>query len=247
MLSGPNATSSRTVGMKSWSSGSWKIRPTRAAHVAQRLRPDPHAGDLELALAGQQPVEPQHQRRLAGAVRAEDGDALAVRHVQVDAVERDVAVGVAVADAVGVDGAAHRRNVASRSGTRNEQRRPRRTARPRGRRSSGTRCGMRAVVAAAQHREVDALAAGVAAQEERARDAADGAGAEQRARAVAARVAGRAHPLHLVDDDEQVAVHEGGDQRQRAGHPQRLERRAAPAGRPSSRRAGRPRRCRSWP
>ncbi len=26
---GPNATSSRTVGMKSWSSGSWKTMPTR--------------------------------------------------------------------------------------------------------------------------------------------------------------------------------------------------------------------------
>ena len=29
-LSGPNATSSRTVGMNSWSSGSWKTSPTRA-------------------------------------------------------------------------------------------------------------------------------------------------------------------------------------------------------------------------
>ena len=29
MLSGPNATSLSTVGMKSWSSGSWKIIPTR--------------------------------------------------------------------------------------------------------------------------------------------------------------------------------------------------------------------------
>ena len=28
-LAGPKATSSRTVGMKSWSSGSWKTMPTR--------------------------------------------------------------------------------------------------------------------------------------------------------------------------------------------------------------------------
>ena len=160
MFSGPKATSSRTVGMNSWSSGSWKMSPTRAAHLAQRRGADAHAGDLELALAGQQAVEPQHQRRLAGAVRAEDGDSLAVRHVQVDAVERDVAVGVAVADAVGVDGAAHE---TSRQSERDEEQRDggdEQHVRPAERQRHEV--AHAAVVAAAQHREVDALAAGVA-------------------------------------------------------------------------------------
>ena len=77
-LSGPNATSSRTVGMNSWSSGSWKTSPTRARSVADVVAADAQAGDLELALAGQQRVEVEHQRRLAGAVGPEHGDALAV-------------------------------------------------------------------------------------------------------------------------------------------------------------------------
>ena len=78
-LSGPNATSSRTVGMNSWSSGSWKIRPTRARRSRDVVVADAQAGDLELArVPCQQRVEVQHQRRLAGAVGAEDGDALAV-------------------------------------------------------------------------------------------------------------------------------------------------------------------------
>ena len=50
------------------------------------------ARDLEPALARQQRVEVQHQRRLAGPVGPEHGDALAVGHVQVDTVEADDAV-----------------------------------------------------------------------------------------------------------------------------------------------------------
>ena len=78
-----------------------------SADLPQRPRADRDACDLDFALAQQEAVEAQHQGRLAGAVRAEHGDPLAVRHVQLDAVQRQVAVGVAVADAARVDGAAH--------------------------------------------------------------------------------------------------------------------------------------------
>ena len=77
------------------------------AQVTDVVVADAQAGDLELAAAGQQRVEVQHQRRLAGAVGAEHGDALAVCHVQVEAVEARDAVRVAEPQAGGVDRAAH--------------------------------------------------------------------------------------------------------------------------------------------
>ena len=89
MLRGPNATSSRTVGMNSWSSGSWKIRPDAGAQLAQRLRAHVKPA-TSTRPRPQQPVEVQHQRRLAGAVGPEHGDPLSVRDVKVDAVERQV-------------------------------------------------------------------------------------------------------------------------------------------------------------
>ena len=83
-LSGPKATSSSTVGMKSWSSGSWKTRPTRARTWCSVSRPTVRPGDLELSLAGDQAVEVVHEGGLAGAVGAEQRHALAVLDVQVD-------------------------------------------------------------------------------------------------------------------------------------------------------------------
>ena len=76
-FSGPKATSSRTVGMNSWSSGSWNTSPTRARSSRASPRPTAQPGHVELAGAGEQPVQVQHQRGLAGAVRPEHGDPLA--------------------------------------------------------------------------------------------------------------------------------------------------------------------------
>ena len=78
-LAGPNATSSRTVGMKSWSSGSWKTMPTRRRISAQVLLARPAARPTvhRAGAGGEDAVEVQHERGLAGAVRAEQGDPLA--------------------------------------------------------------------------------------------------------------------------------------------------------------------------
>ena len=112
-FSGPNATSSPTVGMKSWSSGSWKTSPTRARSSCSVAARRPQPGDLELALPVSSAVEVEHERRLAGAVGAEQRDALAVADVQVDAAQRGAAARVAVAQAAGVDGAAHAQHAAA--------------------------------------------------------------------------------------------------------------------------------------
>ena len=87
-FAGPNATSSRTVGMNSWSSGSWNTMPTRR-RISARLRLlDRQPADGDGAAAGRvDPVEGEHERRLAGAVRAEHGDPLAGLDREVDAVE----------------------------------------------------------------------------------------------------------------------------------------------------------------
>jgi hypothetical protein len=91
--------------------------PDRRSQLAQVIA-DLQAGHLELPLPAQQPVEMEHQRRLAGAVRAEDGDALAVGHVQVEPVEPEHAVRIAVPQPAGVDGAAHAASSAiTRTGT----------------------------------------------------------------------------------------------------------------------------------
>ena len=103
--------------------------PDAGAQVADVVVADAQAGDLELALALQQRVELEHQRRLAGAVGAEDGDALAVGDVQVDAVEAGDAVRVGEPQAAGVDRAAHaaitRTEQQRRARARRGRRRPR--------------------------------------------------------------------------------------------------------------------------
>ncbi len=90
-------------------------RRAQRAHVAAHVQ----ARDLELPLAAQQPVEVEHQRRLASAVRPEHRDALAVGDMQIDAVEPHHAVRVAEAQLARVDRAAHAATSAStRSGSR---------------------------------------------------------------------------------------------------------------------------------
>ena len=90
----------------------------RRAQVANVVLADGQARDLQLALTGQQPVEVEHQRRLAGAVGPQHGDALAVRDVQVHAVEARHAIRVPEAQPACVDRAAHAATSAStRSGT----------------------------------------------------------------------------------------------------------------------------------
>ena len=69
-----------------------------------------------------------------------------------------------------------------------------------------------------------ALGALVGAQEERGRDAADRGGLQRVAGRVAAGGERGAHALDLVDDHEQVAVHEGRDQHQQPRRAQALER-----------------------
>ena len=69
--------------------------PTRRRISARLAFSTRQAADRHRA-AGRRvdPVEGQHERRLAGAVRAEHGDPLAAGDDEVDAVERDVPVRV---------------------------------------------------------------------------------------------------------------------------------------------------------
>ena len=97
-LAGPNATSSRTVGMNSWSSGSWKTMPTRR-RISRRFvlgRPAARRPRPCRARRVQDAVEVQHERGLAGAVRAEQRDPLAPRDVRSTPYSACVAVGVGV-------------------------------------------------------------------------------------------------------------------------------------------------------
>ena len=75
--------------------------------VVQRLVTHREAGDLELSLTAEQPVQVEHERGLAGAIRPEQRDALTVTH-EVDPGESGVPVRIAVNDTASVDRAAHR-------------------------------------------------------------------------------------------------------------------------------------------
>ncbi len=84
--------------------------PTRR-RISRRLALlDRQPADRDRARAGgEDAVEVQHQRGLAGAVGAEQRDPLALVDVQVDAEQRLVAVGVGEGEAPDVeDGDAHR-------------------------------------------------------------------------------------------------------------------------------------------
>ena len=169
----------------------------------------------------EQRVEVQHQRRLAGAVGAEHGDALAVGDVEVDPVEAGDAVRVGEAQ------------VRSRGSAQLMPRDPDREQGS-GERGQEQRVGAaegehvqarhRLAEAAREHRQVHALGALVGAQEQRGGDAADRLRLEGMPGRVAARGERGAHALHLVDDREQVAVHERGDQHEQPRRLQALER-----------------------
>ena len=104
-LAGPKATSSPTVGMNSWSSGSWKTIPTRR-RISRRVAGSTGSPPtLDAAGAGaQDAVEVQHQRRLARPVRPEQRDPLTGLDAQVDPVQGLVAVGVGERHAADVQG-----------------------------------------------------------------------------------------------------------------------------------------------
>ena len=90
--------------MNSWSSGSWKTTPTRR-RTSWRLAfstGSPLTATVP-APGGEDAVEVQHQRGLAGAVGAEQRDPLAPVDVQVDPEQRLVAVGVGVGEAADVE------------------------------------------------------------------------------------------------------------------------------------------------
>ena len=75
-----------------------------AADLLEVLLDHRHPGDLDGAgPRGEDAVEVQHQRRLAGAVGAEQRDPLALVDVQVDAEQGLVAVGVGVGQAAHVE------------------------------------------------------------------------------------------------------------------------------------------------
>ena len=79
-----------------------------AADLGDVVLGDREAADRDAARAGgQDAVEVQHQRGLAGAVGAEQRDPLALVDVEVDAVERLVAVGVGEGQAADVEDGGH--------------------------------------------------------------------------------------------------------------------------------------------
>ena len=98
-LDGPNATSWRTVHMKSWSSGSWNTMPTRRrisprfglATVNPPMSTVPLSGYVDA-------VEVQDEGGLARTVGAEHGYALASFDGELDAVECHMSVGVGERD-----------------------------------------------------------------------------------------------------------------------------------------------------
>ena len=98
--------------MKSWSSGSWKTTPTRR-RISCRLCLTTGSPDTatDAGAGGEDAVEVQDEGGLAGAVGAEQRHPLAAVDVQVDAVQRLVAVGIGVRQAADVeDRGAHRRS-----------------------------------------------------------------------------------------------------------------------------------------
>ena len=92
---GPNATSSRTVGMNNWSSGSWNTMPTRR-RISRRFSfsTGSPVTVTEPELGVEDAVEVEDERGLAGAVRPEHGHPLALLDDEVDAVQRLVPSGI---------------------------------------------------------------------------------------------------------------------------------------------------------
>ena len=104
-LAGPKATSSATVGMNSWSSGSWKTIPTRRRISLKCSEVDRQAGHGHLAHPRQEhAVALEHQGGLARPVGAEQGHPLPPPDLEADPEQRLVPVGVGVGDAVDLEG-----------------------------------------------------------------------------------------------------------------------------------------------
>ena len=103
-LAGPKATSSRTVGMNSWSSGSWKTIPTRRRISLRCSVATGRPATATCRPRQEDAVEVQHQRGLARPVGAEQGHPLAPARSEVDPEQRLVPVGVGVGDAVDLEG-----------------------------------------------------------------------------------------------------------------------------------------------
>ena len=170
----------------------------------------------------------EHQRRLAGAVGAEHGDALAVGDV------RSTPRSAAACRRVGEASARARwtAQLMPRTAQRSRQR-------PRGRRrtrASAARSAARERAAWRPRSRARASPRGRARRARRRAGTARSRGVRSRrpcehvARAVAARGERRPHPPDLVGDDEQVAPHEGGDQRRAARGTRRRSRPRSDAG-----------------
>ena len=172
-FSGPNATSSRTVGMNSWSSGSWNTSPTRARSSRTSSRPTSMPATSSSPEPGSSPFRWSISVVLPAPFGPEHGDALAVPDVQVDAVERR-------RRRWGSGSAARARGSRSSSPSPDQDAQRQQALRATARNSASARANAsasqprhRAGVAAGEHRQVDALAAVVGAQEQRGGDAAD--------------------------------------------------------------------------
>jgi hypothetical protein len=102
-LRGPKATSSRTVGQKSWSSGFWNTSPTRWRNPAQVAVGDGLAEDPHVAVAAMNAVQVQQEGRFARAVRSQERHAPTLFDPKAEPVERAGAVGVGEGEVVDLD------------------------------------------------------------------------------------------------------------------------------------------------
>ena len=219
--------------------GVLKDHADRAPDVGQRALGHRRAADVDRALRRrEQPVQVHQQRRLAGAVGADDGDRLAVADRERDAVESARAVGVGEAEPADGDRVvAHRpaprdeparaAGVTSTRRKSDEERRPAdaRRAMSRSAQAQPARDAHLAVEAAALHRQVDALGAGEGAQQQLP----EHLRVDAQARAAAPDGAQRARPRHaqrLVAEHEDVAVEQQELRDEHVGHAQPLERQA---------------------
>ena len=200
--------------MNSWSSGSWKTSPTRArsagsvsgptASPATSSSPAPRRRPLRwsISVVLPAPLGPSTATRSPWAtVRSRPRSTSRARRVP----ERQPARLDRAAHAATASARRHAREDGGERAVGAGQRRARRA-----RRDAGP--------AARGHRDVDALAARVGAQEQRGRQPPGRGAVEQVAGAVAARGERGPHPPDLGGDDEHVAPRDG-----------RRSRRAAPA------------------
>ena len=189
-LSGPNATSSRTVGMNSWSSGSWKTSPTRDR--SSRMSSPPTRSPATSSSPA--PVSRPLRWSISVVLPAPLGPRIATRSPWATCRSRPASpqtpFGIGEAQAADVDGAAHAQHPHREQGE--EQRDEEHGVGPAQHERIQPRHGGRP--AARQHREVDPLAALVAAQEHRGRDAPHRRRVQRVPRPVAAGCDRGAHP-----------------------------------------------------